>query len=59
MGYKISDLKQDLKDSIYNYFNTHGHRSAKDVAVLTDSLCDDFAEDLCDRVDQEFEKIEG
>mgnify|MGYP001278823716 FL=1 len=59
MGYKISDLKQDLKDAVYNYFNTHGHRSAEDFTVLTDGLCDDFAEELCDRIDQEFEKIEN
>ena len=59
MGYKVPDLKQDLKDAIYNYFNTHGHRLSNVGAVLTDSLCDDFAEDLCDRIDQEFEKIEG
>ena len=59
MGYKIPDLKEDLKDAIYDYFNTHGHRLSQGGIVLTDELCDDFAEDLCDRVDQKFEKIEG
>ena len=56
MGYKIPDLKQDLKDAIYDYFNTHGHRLSQGGIVLTDELCDDFVEDLCDRVDQKFEK---
>tara|TARA_R100001509_G_C4688089_1_gene155883 strand:- start:202 stop:381 length:180 start_codon:yes stop_codon:yes gene_type:complete len=59
MGYKIPDLKQDLKDAIYNYFNTHGHKLVSDGAVLTDSLCDDLAEDLCDEVDEKFEKIQN
>jgi hypothetical protein len=57
MGYKVPDLKQDLKDAIYDYFNTHGHKVSQGGIVLTDELCDDFAEDLCDRVDQKFEKL--
>ena len=58
MGYKIPDLKEDIKGTIIDYFNTHGHRLVEDGNTLTDELCDDFAEDVCDRVDKQFEKIE-
>lgn len=58
MGYKTPDLKEDIKNTIYDYFNTHGHRLASYDRVLTDQLCDDLAEELCERVDKQFEKIE-
>ena len=58
MGYKIPDLKEEINNSIYDYFNTHGHKLSQDGNVLTDELCDDFAEDLCDRVEKLFEKVE-
>ena len=58
MGYKIPDLKQDLKDAIYDYFNTHGHRLSQGGIVLTDELVMIPLKILCVSRSK-FEKIEG
>jgi hypothetical protein len=56
MGYKIPDLKEDIKNTVMHYMATVDE--VLTPTTLTSELCETIADQLCDRVDEEFEKIE-
>ena len=47
MGYKISDLKEDIKKALGDYFDTRSNDGKKFTV-----------DDLCDIIDEQFKKIE-
>ena len=51
MGYKILDVKEDIKEGMEKYFNDIKH-------PVGDFRCTVSLDDLCDIVDKHFEKIE-
>ena len=51
MGYKILDVKEDIKEGMEKYFNDIEH-------PVGDFRCTVSLDDLCDIVDEHFKKIE-
>ena len=51
MGYKILDVKEDIKEAMGKYFSDMEH-------PVGDFRCTVSLDDLCDIVDEQFKKIE-